>query len=191
MKKQCKGKYLRPYTTRAKKKDTRCFTPCFFKNTQQKEHNMNIRRALNADAADIQTVVFEVLIEYGLTPDPQDADKDLAAVEDYYHARNGYFGVVESAGKIIATTGVLQINPQTCELRKMYIFKSHRGKGLGKQLLTFSIEKAKQLGYQRMVLETASPLKEAIALYKKYGFKPYTPQHLIFRCDQAFELILS
>lgn len=151
---------------------------------------MNIRQAFNNDAAGIQKVVFDALVEYGLSPDPNDADKDLAAVEQYYHARNGYFGVVESQGRIIATTGVFQISAETCELRKMYILKNHRGEGLGKYLLTFSINKARELGYQRMVLETASPLKEAIALYKKYGFKPYTPQHLIFRCDQAYELLL-
>ena len=152
---------------------------------------MNLRKAANQDASAIQKVVFDVLVEYGLSPDPTGADKDLAAVEAYYHQKKGYFGVVETETGVVATTGIMRINEATCELRKMYILRDYRGKGLGQYLLEFSINKAKELGYQRMILETASPLKEAIALYKKFGFQAYTPENLIFRCDQAFELQLS
>jgi hypothetical protein len=42
-----------------------------------------------------------------------------------------------------------------------------------------------------MILETASALKEAIALYKSYGFAEYTPDHLSSRCDQAYMLELQ
>jgi len=42
-----------------------------------------------------------------------------------------------------------------------------------------------------MILETASPLKEAVSLYKKYDFVSYYPEHLADRCDQAFKLELT
>ncbi|MFT5422133.1 MAG: putative acetyltransferase, partial [Candidatus Endobugula sp.] len=61
---------------------------------------------------------------------------------------------------------------------------------LGKTLMEFTIKTAKELGFSRITLETASPLREAIALYQKYGFKEYTPVHMASRCDQAFELCL-
>jgi putative acetyltransferase len=54
--------------------------------------------------------------------------------------------------------------------------------------MEFALSKAKELG--RVILETASPLKEAIGLYKRYGFKEFNPEHLSARCDQAFELYL-
>ena len=41
-----------------------------------------------------------------------------------------------------------------------------------------------------MTLETASVLTEAIALYMRFGFRPYTPKNLAARCDQAYELDL-
>ena len=41
-----------------------------------------------------------------------------------------------------------------------------------------------------MGIETATPLKEAVALYKKFGFNEYQPTHMAARCDQAFELYL-
>ncbi|OHB80176.1 MAG: hypothetical protein A2Z25_02330 [Planctomycetes bacterium RBG_16_55_9] len=78
----------------------------------------------------------------------------------------------------------------TCELRKMYLHKAYRGKGLGRCLLEDALTRAKQLGFKTMVLETASVLKEAISLYKSYGFVEYTPDHLSSRCDQAYSLTL-
>ena len=151
---------------------------------------MNIRPATNNDSEKIKSVVFSVLIEYGLKPDSSSVDKDLDSIEESYFSNDGYFGVVEVNSKIVATVGLHRVNDTTCELRKMYSLSSQRGKGLGKSILEFALSKARELGYKRIILETASPLKEAIHLYKKYGFKEYKPEHLSVRCDQAYELYL-
>lgn len=151
---------------------------------------MNIRAANNADSETVKSVVFSVLKEYGLSPDSSSTDKDLENIEDNYFAQGGYFGVVEENNTIVATVGLHKEDATTCELRKMYCLANSRGKGLGKKLLEFSLLKAKELGFARIVLETASPLKEAISLYKKYGFVEYKPDHLSCRCDQAYELYL-
>ncbi len=151
---------------------------------------MNIRAASNTDSEAVKRVVFSVLQEYGLSPDSNSTDKDLENIEASYFLKGGYFGVVEENNSIVATVGLYRENATTCELRKMYCLASSRGKGLGKNLLEFSLVKAKELGFSRIVLETASPLREAISLYKKYGFVEYKPEHLSSRCDQAYELYL-
>lgn len=151
---------------------------------------MNIREAKQSDSESIKNVVFEVLKEYGLDPDPGTTDKDLDAIDKLYGENGGYFGVIEDLNKVVATVGIFKVSETTCELRKMYALPNQRGKGLGRKLMEFSITKAKELGFERIVLETASPLVEAISLYKKYGFTEYEPEHLSARCDQAFELIL-
>ena len=73
----------------------------------------------------------------------------------------------------------------------MYLQKAYRGKGLGKFLLEDALSRARQLGFKTMILETASVLKEAIALYKNYGFVEYQPDHMSERCDQAYALDLE
>ena len=93
-------------------------------------------------------------------------------------------------GEIIGAYGLCPIDEQTCELRKMYLHKAYRGKGLGKFLLEDALSKAGELGFGKVTLETASVLKEAISLYKSYGFVEYNPQHLSSRCDQAYRLEL-
>ncbi|HMW47676.1 MAG TPA: GNAT family N-acetyltransferase [Cellvibrionaceae bacterium] len=151
---------------------------------------MNLRPAQHGDTEQIKHVVFSVLKEYGLTPDSKSTDQDLDAIEAHYFLHNGFFGVVEFEGNIVATVGLHRVDGTTCELRKMYCLPQHRGRGLGRFLIEFALTKACELGYTRIILETASPLKEAISLYKKYGFQEFTPEHLAARCDQAFELYL-
>lgn len=151
---------------------------------------VTMRAATDKDSESIKALVFIVLEEFGLASDSSGIDKDLDAIEVHYHSNRGYFGVTELDNKIVATVGLANVDNETCELRKMYILPNQRGKGLGRYLLEFSLDKARALGYQRMILETAAPLKSAIAMYKKYGFQPFTPAHLSSRCDQAFELNL-
>jgi putative acetyltransferase len=81
--------------------------------------------------------------------------------------------------------------PDTCELRKMYLRRDCRGRGYGKRLLEHALAQARERGFRRITLETASVLKEAIRLYQSYGFVPYTPAHLSPRCDQAYMLELE
>jgi putative acetyltransferase len=131
-----------------------------------------------------------VLEEYGLQPDPDSTDRDLDDLEGNYLNRGGYFWVIEDSGQIVATVGIYRMDETTCELRKMYVLPSQRGQGLGKKLLEFSLQKARDAGYRKMILETATALVEAIALYKKYGFTEYKSEHRSQRCDQTLELTL-
>lgn len=147
---------------------------------------MKLRTAQNVDAPAIKELVFGVLASYGLKPDPASTDKDLDDIEKNYLENVGYFAVLEHEGTIVGSYGLFRVNESECELRKMYLSPGFRRKGLGKLLLEHALEKAKELKYDVVNLETASVLKEAIALYRKYGFVPYKAEHLSARCDQAY-----
>ena len=150
-----------------------------------------LRPANNKDCDNIANLVYDILREYDLKPDPASTDADIIDVESSYFSRGGTFFVLETEdSSIIGAYGLYPVDNQTCELRKMYLHEAYRGKGLGKFLLEDALSKARQLGFERMILETASVLKEAIALYKSYGFVEYNPQHMSSRCDQAYLLEL-
>ena len=151
-----------------------------------------LRPANNKDCEKIANLVYDVLKEYNLKPDPEATDADLKDIEHSYFERGGTFYVLEEKdGSIIGAYGLYRVEKQTCELRKMYLHSAYRSRGLGKFLLDSALLEARQLGFKRMILETASVLKEAISLYKSYGFVEYQPEHLSSRCDQAFILELE
>ncbi|MEM6820438.1 MAG: GNAT family N-acetyltransferase [Verrucomicrobiota bacterium] len=146
-----------------------------------------IRPATNADRDAIEALVFSVLADYDLQVFPESTDADLKDIEGHYINRGGAFDVYLNAQEeIVGTVGLYRIDDRICELRKMYLYPEQRGKGIGKQLLEHALLKAKHLEFSQVTLETASKLKEAIHLYKRYGFEAFEPEHLAGRCDQAF-----
>jgi len=152
---------------------------------------IKIRPATNADCERVQNLVFGVLREYGLAPDLEGTDRDVADIEAHYIKRGGAFELLEDArGNLLGTCGLYPISDETVELRKMYFSISLRGRGMGKKTLARMIEKARALGYKKIYLETASVLKEAVALYEKFGFLPTDEKHTP-RCDAAYFLELN
>lgn len=150
-----------------------------------------LKPATNADSGAVRGLVFTVLQEYGLKPDPGCTDADLDDIEQSYLARGGVFYVLEEQdGSIVGSYGLYPMEPGVCELRKMYLHRAYRGKGLGRRLLEDALSHAKELGFRQVTLETASVLKEAIRLYERSGFKPLKADHLSRRCDQAYVLDL-
>jgi N-acetylglutamate synthase-like GNAT family acetyltransferase len=150
------------------------------------------RSATNADCEPVQDLVFGVLREYGLAPDPDGTDRDVTDIETHYLKRGGVFEILEDAeGKLLGTCGLYPLDDETIELRKMYFAKELRGRGYGKKLLERMIETARSLGFKQIHLETHSALKEAIALYKKYGFASVDEEKLTPRCDQTYFLELN
>jgi putative acetyltransferase len=150
-----------------------------------------LRPATNQDCAAVRELIFGVLGEYGLQPDPGGTDSDLEDIELSYHQSGGSFTVMEDeSGRIVGTVGFVPNGPGSCELRKMYLAKSSRGRGWGKVLLDHALAEAKTRGCTEATLETASVLGEAIALYERYGFRRYAAPHLARRCDTAYRLEL-
>jgi putative acetyltransferase len=153
-----------------------------------------VRPARSDDSAAVRQMVYGVLREYGLAPDPRATDADLDDLEGCYIARGGRFDVlVSEAGEVLGSVGLYPDphEPGTVELRKMYLHPSVRGNGWGKRLLEHALAHARRMGFTRMTLETASVLREAISLYVRYGFQPRPERPKSCRCDQTYALDLA
>ncbi len=149
-----------------------------------------IRAATKEDQPAVKALIFAILDEYSLEPAPQTTDKDLEDLTGFY--QGGLFDVlVTDAGDIIGTVGLMPMEGGGCELRKMYLKTSYRGRGQGKRLLKHAISRAKELGFARIELQTARVLEEAIGLYEKFGFESLESAALERRCDHALVLNLS
>lgn len=66
---------------------------------------------------------------------------------------------------------------ERCEMKRLYVKPETRGLHAGDLLVNEVIEHARMAGYKEMVLDTITPLKAAIGLYKKNGFKECEPYY--------------
>ena len=72
----------------------------------------------------------------------------------------------------VACGALKHYDDQTAEIKRMYVKPKHRGRGISKLILTELEDKAKELNYNRLVLETGLKQPEAMNLYNKFGYKP-------------------
>lgn len=64
-----------------------------------------------------------------------------------------------------------EFDEQTVEIKRMFVQKDHRGKGLSKQILSELEQWAKQKNYRWSVLETSIHFSVAQNLYSASGYK--------------------
>ncbi|MDQ2068957.1 GNAT family N-acetyltransferase [Natronospira bacteriovora] len=145
-------------------------------------------RPWQADDCDaVVAVLGQVLNEYGLNFEPEEADRDVVEVSQHYSDRGGEFWVIELDGRLVGTAAFFPLHdrPEVAEIRKMYLLPEARGKGLGRWLLKLLEDRARERGFRYARLETAAVLKEAIALYESAGYTTASDAVATRRCDRV------
>ena len=125
----------------------------------------------------LAALIRTVSAEYGLTADKgfSVADPDLDRLSEVYRQHDAEYWIVENnAGQLLGGAGLgpMPGDDDVCELQKMYLAASARGKGLGRELALHVLRQARLLGYRLCYLETTAILPEALALYLQLGFTP-------------------
>jgi len=96
--------------------------------------------------------------------------------------------IAERDGDILGSIFLVKQSDTIAKLRMFYIEPKARGMGLGSRLVQECVELAREKGYQKIVLETASMLLPARHLYQKAGFQ------LIFeeaRCSFGHDIVVE
>lgn len=155
-------------------------------------HNFLIRSWTPSDREAVAAVIRDTLAEYGLSWEPDGADRDVLEVEASYINVGGEFWVIEQEGQIVGTAAYYPVErgEKAVEIRKMYLLPAARGKGLGRYLLQ-ELEKAiANRGFLEIWIETASVLTEAVKLYESSGYQSATGVETV-RCDRIYVKFLS
>lgn len=138
----------------------------------------------------------ELFLEYahslGFSLCFQDFDKELAELPGHYAAPEGRLLLAEYDSQLAACVALHKIDSAICEMKRLYLRPQFRGKGLGRVLADRIIAEARQIGYQRMRLDTVEPvMKDAVAMYRKLGFEeipPYRPNPMAGTIYMELEL---
>lgn len=88
---------------------------------------------------------------------------------------HGAFLIGFSDDEAIGCAGLRRHSDGVVEIKRMFVRAAHRRNGYGRWLLQALEERARSLGYGRVILETGTPQPEAMALYAGEGYEPITP----------------
>ena len=103
-------------------------------------------------------------------------DEGLDHLSEYYSAapdRRAYFILVDDDGALAGGIGLAEfpLFENCAELQKLYLAPSARGQGLGYEMIRFIEDRAREMGYGYIYLETHTNLAAAIHEYERAGYR--------------------
>lgn len=141
--------------------------------------SMRIRPYQPADQRAVRDLIESVLREFGFSLSIGGLERDLGELAVRYGSANAGFWVAESTestehgapcGALIGTVAIRPLRDRTCELKRLYLSPTQRGRGLGQSLYSHAESFARGAGYDTIWLESSRRFGRAHRLYERNGF---------------------
>ena len=71
----------------------------------------------------------------------------------------------------VGSAGFKKYDDECAEVKRVFVKKEYRGKGISNKLMELLENVARKQGYRYLILESGEPLVAAMALYRKIGYK--------------------
>ncbi len=125
---------------------------------------------------DALNLVKEYISSLPFKLDFQDVQKELSNFPgEYSPSVHGTLLVAYMNDMPVGVVALRKLSEDICEMKRLYVKREVRGRKIGKYLSIALIERARELGYKKMRLDTLSSMKSAVALYSSLGFYKIPP----------------
>ncbi len=86
--------------------------------------------------------------------------------------------IAKEKENVVGVVALKKLEDGICEMKRLFVLPEYQGYGIGKLLTETLIEKAKDLKYKIMKLDTLGRLESAVGLYRNLGFKETIPYNV-------------
>jgi carbonic anhydrase len=107
----------------------------------------------------------------------QGFSEELAGLPGKYAPPKGRLFLAECDRQPAGCVALRKFDQGICEMKRLYVRPSFRGRGIGRSLAAAVIEAAREIGYRSMRLDTLVTMKAAVVLYRSMGFRETTPYY--------------
>ena len=132
---------------------------------------MEIRRYIASDQDAVWDLHNLALNEVGAHAGSGPWDDDLHRIEAVYIEVGGEFYVGLIDGRIVAMGALKRLTDDRAEICRMRVHPEVQRRGLGTRILSKLEERAKELGFRTLTLETTAGQVAAIGMYTKAGYE--------------------
>jgi putative acetyltransferase len=101
----------------------------------------------------------------------QSLEQELASLPGSYGPPRGSLLIAARGESIGGCVALRELDPETAEMKRLFVRPSFRGIGLGEKLIAAIAAEARVLGYKRLRLDTLPKMDTAQKLYEKLGFR--------------------
>jgi ribosomal protein S18 acetylase RimI-like enzyme len=102
-------------------------------------------------------------------------DKQIAELPGDYGTPRGEVILAFAQEALVACGALRGLEPRIGEIKRIYVRTDHRGPGFGPRLTGALLDRARDLGYERVRLDTLPTMTAAIRFYQEMGFDPVPP----------------
>ncbi len=108
----------------------------------------------------------------------QGFERELVELPGCYAPPAGRLLLARVAGEAVGCVGLRPLEPDICEMKRLWVEPGFGGRGIGRVLAETVIEAARRIGYQSMRLDTfPERMPAAQHLYQSLGFREIPPYY--------------
>lgn len=133
--------------------------------------------SLPADSERLMAVIGEYITWLNMDLSYRGFTQEMENFNALFTRPNGFFLMAKIGQETAGCVGLLRHTASTAEVKRLFVRPAFRGLHLGETLVSALVQRAKELGFERLILDAVPQTTVAQSLYRTLGFQEVEPYY--------------